>query len=423
MTPRFDAFIDSLGCGVAVQPRLGGSDPAWMETALDAVKALPFPTVGTLTVDSFTRTGRLAEVARAIRIGERLNGYPILSHPTHRNRELVDRVQADGFPLQVRHGCADPWEIVAASVAAGIHATEGGPVSYCLPYGRVPLARSVASWSRTLTFLSGEREAGAHPHVETFGGCLLGQLMPPALLLALSVLEAVYFERHGIPSISLSYAQGTSPEQDAGALLALHRLASRCLAASRWHVVLYTFMGLFPRTRRGARTLIEESAKLAVAGGCKRLVVKTAAEARGLPSLRANLVAMQWAAGALGRPMELDPGRVARHREDLEDQATALVESVLDLSRDLGKGLLAAFRKGYLDLPYCLHPDNPRRATSTVDGSGEVVWSDTGRLPLPRRCVKRSRRAVTWAELMRALSYHRDRLDVSGAEAPAPRAA
>jgi methylaspartate mutase epsilon subunit len=67
------------------------------------------------------------------------------------------------------------------------------------------------------------RANGQEAHLETFGGCMMGQLCPPSLLVALSTLEALFFRQHGLRSISLSYAQQTHAEQDAEAVLAMRR--------------------------------------------------------------------------------------------------------------------------------------------------------------------------------------------------------
>ncbi len=78
---------------------------------------------------------------------------------------------------------------------------------------------------------------------------MLGQLCPPSLLVALSVLEGVFFKQHGLRSVSLSYAQQTHRGQDVEALLALRTLAAEHLSGLDWHVVLYTYMGVFRAPR------------------------------------------------------------------------------------------------------------------------------------------------------------------------------
>ena len=68
----------------------------------------------------------------------------------------------------------------------------------------------------------------------------------------MSVLECMFFRQHGIRSVSLSYAQQTSPDQDTEAVLALRRLAAEWLPDTDWHIVIYAYMGVYPRTPAGA---------------------------------------------------------------------------------------------------------------------------------------------------------------------------
>ena len=152
--------------------------------------------------------------------------------------------------------------------AAGLTATEGGPVSYCLPYGRTPLAESVRSWGEATAWLAEESACrGRTAHLETFGGCMLGQLCPPSLLITISLLERLFFVQRGIRSVSLSYAQQCHPVQDIEALAALGQLAEEFLPADvDRHLVVYTYMGVFPGTVAGARSLLDASARIARAG-------------------------------------------------------------------------------------------------------------------------------------------------------------
>lgn len=66
---------------LVVQPRMGFSDPARMRAGLLATRRAAATTVGTLTVDSYTRVGDLAAARDALRAGIALNGYP--SRRTH----------------------------------------------------------------------------------------------------------------------------------------------------------------------------------------------------------------------------------------------------------------------------------------------------------------------------------------------------
>ncbi|WDZ83429.1 methylaspartate mutase [Micromonospora cathayae] len=395
----FGRFVaDAADAGkLVVQPRMGFSDLRRMRAGLERTRFAAATTVGTVTIDSYTRVGAYDTARRALTDGTPLNGYPIVSYPLATTRALLDGVHDDTFPVQVRHGSSGPEQIIRALTAAGLHATEGGPVSYCLPYGRTPLRESVRNWAAGCELLA--ELAPGTAHLESFGGCLLGQLCPPGLLVAISLLEGIFFARHGITSVSLSYAQQTDPGQDVEAVHALRRLAAEFLPAQvDRHVVLYTYMGAFPSTARGARLLLEASAELAVRAGAQRLIVKTTAEAHRIPTVEENVRALEAAAAVAGLT-EPDPGPPGD--TGIYAEARGLVEAVLELDADLGVALHTAFRRGYLDVPYCLHPDNAGRSRSWIDDAGRLRWSSVGRMPI--RATAEERPAMTSTRLLSAL--------------------
>ncbi|MEV7008654.1 methylaspartate mutase [Streptosporangium sp. NPDC051022] len=404
---------------LVVQPRMGFSDPAEMRAGLLATRQAAATTVGTLTLDSYTRVGDRQAARTALRAGLRLNGYPIVEHGPETTRLVLDGVQGEDFPIQVRHGSATPLAIFASLMESGIDATEGGPVSYCLPYGRVPLAESVRNWTRCCEVFARLREAGREPHLETFGGCMMGQLCPPSQLVAISVLEALFFYRYGLRSISVSYAQQTNAGQDREAILALRALCAELLPEAAWHVVVYAYMGVYPTTPEGAHELLARAAELAVATGSERLIVKTVAEAHRIPTVAENVAALEFASAVAAKARASGlPARAPATAEDTQTyrEARALVEAVLNLDPDIGRALLRAFSHGYLDIPYCVHPDNRGRTRSYIDEEGRLRWAEIGSLPLSH--VVRGGRTgrMTSAGLLEALSYVQRKFDSESPE-------
>jgi methylaspartate mutase epsilon subunit len=399
---------------LVVQPRMGFSAAPRMREGLLAVKRAAGSTAGTITLDSFTRVGRHASAQRHLDEELTLNGYPIVAFGVDATREMLDGIEDHDFPIQVRHGSADPREIFAVMCEAGLYATEGGPVSYCLPYSRMPLADATAAWREATELLAAAQAAGAPVHMETFGGCLLGQLCPPSLLVAVSVLEGIFFRTHGLRNISLSYAQQTSPAQDREAVAALRRLAAEHLPDVDWHVVIYTYMGLFPSTLEGAQALLDESVRLASESEAERLIVKTAVEAQRIPTIEENVDALERSADlALQvRRMTLADGFYFEMDEadsETYTEASALIESALDLDADIDRALLAAFDRGILDIPYCLHPDNRNESRSLIAPDGTLHWLDTGRMPLPG--PHHAAEKLTSASLLASLNYTASRYD------------
>ncbi|MET9773203.1 methylaspartate mutase [Streptomyces sp. NPDC006367] len=410
---RFVAEARSRG-ELVVQPRMGFGAVDTMRAGLREVAGLGLPAVGTITVDSYTRVGDHVSPLHRLRAGEEINGYPIVTHPPERTRDMLAGLYGPSFPVQVRHGTALPQQVIAALVRAGLDTTEGGPVSYCLPYSRLPIAQAVEAWAEGCRLLADTTERG---HIESFGGCLLGQLCPPSLLIAVTVLEGRFFLQHGVRHMSLSYAQGTHGGQDRGALRALRELAARYLGDATWHVVLYTYMGLFPRTEAGAIGLIGDSARLARDAGCERLIVKTVSEAWQIPSVAENVRALRLAAGVLPESAAEGTrhGTETRHADEyfseILAEARCIVDAVLDLDADVGRALVKAFENGILDIPFCLHRDNRGEATCTLDERGALVWAGTGNLPFRGRGRRGGTAPVGSDELYRMLNYVADRYD------------
>jgi glutamate mutase epsilon subunit len=398
--------------GLLVQPRMGMSDPQAMAAGLRAVSTVGPQAVGTITLDSYTRVGDHEGARAALLGGGQLNGFPLVALGPEATREVA--AAAGDRPVQVRHGSAQPQRIFQVMVQAGLTASEGGPVSYCLPYGRTPLAESVAHWRDATQELAHScRERGRRAHLETFGGCLLGQLCPPSLLVAISLLEAMFFVQNGVRSVSLSYAQQTNRQQDLEALAALRHLAEQLLGPEvDWHVVLYTYMGQFPGTVAGANLLVHRSAELAVRGGAERIIVKTSAEAYRLPTVAENVASLRAVSATARRCADLPDAHQVDYAPMLRE-VSALVGAVLQLSDDIGTGLLKAFAAGLLDVPFCLHQDNHGETSTLIDPQGRLVWDATGNLPLaggPRQSVGRG---VASRELLRMLRHTADEHDRS----------
>lgn len=95
------------------------------------------------------------------------------------------------------------------------------------------------------------------------------------------------------------------------------------------------------------------------------------------------------------------------------------MEAVLNLDHDLGRAFVRAFERGYLDVPYCLHPDNAGRARGHIDRAGRLAWTDLGALPIGHLVRTDRATGMTSATLLTALShlertFDHDRLERNG---------
>jgi methylaspartate mutase epsilon subunit len=398
---------------------MGFGCPERMRDGLERVRAADAVTVGTITVDSFTRLGNYGAAERAVAAGEELNGYPLLAHSARTTRAVVAGIADEDFPVQVRHGTPKPQDLFRAMLKAGLSATEGGPVSYSLPYGRDRLTETTDAWADACRVLR-DSPGG---HVESFGGCMLGQLCPPSLLVALSVLEAIFMREHGIVSVSLSYAQQTNADQDVEALCALRLLAGELLSDMDWHIVFYAFMGMFPASAVGAAKLSEVGVRTALIGGADRLIVKTQAEAHRIPTIDENVMALETAhrsARAMGG-RRIAARSPRRNITAVLSEARALIESTLRLADKAGDALQEAFHRGQLDVPFCLHPDNHNRSRPHLDRAGRLSWADPGAMPLT--AWRQNAVRCTSAELVAMLSYNASKYDMQAHDVHAARRA
>ncbi|OON81122.1 methylaspartate mutase [Streptomyces tsukubensis] len=391
---------------LVVQPRMGFADLATMREGLIQAREADAATIGTVTLDSYTRVNDHDSARQALRTGAELNGFPLVAHGSSATRDMLDSVERSDFPVQVRHGSALPLPLFRAMVEADVAATEGGPISYCLPYSRAPISEAVKAWAACCELIAEQPDP---MHLESFGGCMLGQLCPPSLLVALSVLETLFFREHGLSDVSLSYAQQTHPGQDLEAIAALRRLGAERLGGADWHVVLYTFMGVFPRTPVGSFRILEESVRLAVRSGSERLIVKTPAEAHRIPTIAENVDALEFAA-SIDRDERQRPPEVEATESGIYEEARMLIDSTLELAPTVGEALIKAFSQGHLDVPYCLHQDNSNKSRAYVDAGGMLQWAEAGLMPLR---VERggSRRPVTAKGLLTMLGFNEQRFD------------
>ncbi len=411
----FNCFVNEMRKNnkLIVQPRMGFGTVEEMQTGLIKVKSACAPTIGTLTIDSYTRVNQYDAARRALDSGHKLNGFPIVTHGKETTGKMLEGVMTRYFPVQVRHGTALPKEIFKALLASGLDATEGGPISYCLPYSRVPLEKAIQAWAECAQIFAEATTKGRLCHLESFAGCMLGQLCPPSLLLALTILECLFFKSYGVKSVSLSYAQGTHSQQDIAALLVLRKLAEKYLNDIDWHVVVYTYMGVFPATTQGAFAILAESARVTAQSSCERLIVKTAAEAHRIPTIEENVASLEMAFAVAQEARTQTFSIDEEEKQRLYEEVVFLVEMVLNLNSKLDLALHTAFIKGYLDVPYCLHQDNSNLSRCYIDERGYLGWASPGKIPLPGHLFKNRahKKQVSSQDLLTMLQFNKNKYD------------
>lgn len=377
-----------------IQPRSGVGGHGEMLELLEVLDE-GGPGMQSVTIDSHTRLRqfRTAELMLSERPDE-LNGYPLVAHGWRRGRELT---RASAVPLEIRHGSPDARDLFAVALAAGITSFEGGGIGYNLPYSKdVPLRASLEAWRQVDAVCGRLAEVGAVIDRELFG-TLTAVLMPPALSLAVVVLEAVAAVREGVRCLSPAYPQGGQAHQDIAALRCIPVLARRYLGAEvEVFPVLHEFMGVFPRTPDYADALILQGGLVGRLGGAAKVINKTYQEAYGIPDADANLRGIRIAslgAGELFGFVTIDESRVEEEMHWLVRETSELVDEVLAGS-DLPADIAAAFRAGRLDIPFSASVHAQSRVVPMRDRSGAIRLADPGRLPLSGSVLRRQARLL-----------------------------
>ena len=243
-----------------------------------------------LTIDSCTRHNQYKTAEQLLRRSENegknyLNGYPLVSHGYALTRELYSGLNK---PVSLRHGTPDARLLVEVAIASGIVEIEGGGICYCFPYSEgFPLDRSLLYWQYVDRLCAVNSTEDAPIHRESFGP-LSATLVPPAIVVAIEIIEALLAAEQGVTSFAVSFGQTGSVVQDIATAYILKTLTREYLQmfgfeSMRTYLVYHQWMGRFPPQRVKAAALIAGSSVIASIISADKIVVKTVDEALGIP--------------------------------------------------------------------------------------------------------------------------------------------
>lgn len=388
------ALVNAGRASALIQPRAG---VPLLGKQLALFKAFKRVGVRVLSyqVDSLTRNNNYAGVEEALRENGltgnmTINGFPVVNHGVPGLQRIISEV---GVPLQTRHSTRDPRLLAEISYAGGVTSFEGGAICYNIPYYKdYPLDESIKVWQYVdrLTGLYYER-FGIRLDREFFG-TLTATLIPPSLAIVVNILEAILALRQGVRCVSLGYAEQGHRIQDIAAMRMLRCLAEEIIRRLGYqdvqvNTVFQQYMAAFPESPTRAEELIHQSAITASLSGATRMIVKTPAEASGIPGLADNLrglsLAMGGAAAAAHTP--IDETRVAEECSLIRREVEALLESLLLCGRgSVSEGIVEGFRRGFLDVPFSPSVYNRGAVMTARDRDGAVRFLSLGNLQFGR---------------------------------------
>ncbi|NKY33862.1 methylaspartate mutase subunit E [Nocardia speluncae] len=391
-----------------IQPRTGVSDHRGQARLFRGMRD-GGADVLSFQIDSLTRNNRYSDIELILKnapdlpsLSSVLNGYPAVNLGLEAIADLAS--EFNDVPMQVRHSTRDPRLLAELTFGAGVSAFEGGPISYNLPYFRdYPIAEAIDRW-RYVDLLAGSyfQEHGVVIDREFFG-VLTACLVPPCLAAAANVFEALLAAESGVKSVTLGYAEQGHRTQDLAAVRASARLARHYLAEAghddvRVHVVWHQFMGPFPSSESKARQILIGSAVSAAHSDAVRLMLKTSAEGRHIPSLEENRDSLALVRGATSgtRAAVTELHDSDRTEEELiVAETSAILDCALAAGRgSVGQALQIAVSTGWLDIPFSPSRWNAGKVLPLRDCTGAVRLAATGRLPLTSEVQQFHRDAI-----------------------------
>jgi methylaspartate mutase epsilon subunit len=381
-----------------IQPRCGVASVNDQIRLFQIYKSVGADTLS-YQVDSLTRNNDYPGAAEAIRESEAsgvptVNGFPVVNHGVSSLRRVMAETRV---PLQTRHSTRCPELLAEISYAGGVSAFEGGAICYNIPYYKnYPLAESIARWQYVDRLTSLYYEQFGLVLDREFFGVLTGTLVPPCIAITTNILESILAARQGVKCISVGYAEQGNRWQDIAAIRVMREKTVNTLrnlgyANIQVNAIFHQYMAAFPTEHKRAEELVLQSAVTAAMSGATRLLVKTSVEAFRIPTVQDNSHAIQLVRQGLHIGDELMPNEPAIEAECaiLRQEVDQLLEGVvLAGSGSIAKGIIRAFERGLLEVPFAPSVYNRGEVMTARDETGAVRFLSVGKLPFSREIVE-----------------------------------
>jgi methylaspartate mutase epsilon subunit len=345
------------------------------------------------TIDSYTRQNRYESCALGIdesrRLGRSmLNGFPVVNHGVNGARQVQESLDK---PVQARHGTPDARLMSEIIHAAGWTSNEGGGISYNIPYSKdVPLDKTIKDWQYCDRLAGIYEENGVPINREPFGP-LTGTLVPPSMSNAVAIIEALLAAEQGVVHITVGYGQCGNQIQDIAAIKALEQQTDAYLKKYGYDrrvitTVFHQWMGGFPRDEAKAYAAIANASVTAALARVTKIIVKTTHEAFGIPTKEANangLKCTKMVLNLLADQKVYMSKKLKEQTNIIKEETKCILDAVFEAGKgDLARGVVEAFKRGILDIPFAPSRHNANIILPARDSYGAVRYLDVGNVPL-----------------------------------------
>ncbi|MBO4246779.1 methylaspartate mutase subunit E [Halomicrobium sp. IBSBa] len=341
------------------------------------------------TIDSYTRDNEYEKAEEGLAASrnsdeDALNGFPAVNHGVEDCRRLV---RALDTPIEVRHGTPDARLLAMVTLAGGFQSFEGGPISYNIPYTKGhSLAETITHWQFVDRLCGAYAERGVVVNREPFGP-LTGTLVPPAIAIAVMLVEGLLAATQGVRSLTLGYGQVGNVVQDVAALRALRALGEEYLPDDvTVTTVFHEWMGGFPPDEARASGVIGLGGVTAAVAKPDKVITKSPQEFQGVPTKEANAAGLRTTRQLIDMTIEQDIDLAGVDEEQrLIEQTTRALMDAIDRhgDGDVAQGVIRAFESGAMDVPFAPSDAAAGAVLPARDDDGRVRMFEFGDLAVP----------------------------------------
>lgn len=344
------------------------------------------------TIDSYTRQNRYNETEEGILLSKKenrsfLNGFPAVNHGVDGCKRVVESLD---LPVQARHGTPDSRLLAEIIHAGGFTSNEGGAISYNVPYAKnVSLEDSILYWQYVDRLVGYYEEQGISINREPFGP-LTGTIVPPSIVIAVGIIEALLAAEQGVKNITVGYGQSGNVIQDVASVIVLDELTNDYMKKYNYKdffisTVFHQWMGGFPNSEDEALSLISSAALVATLAGATKMITKTPLESIGIPTKEANasgIKASKFISSLYQGQNYPDSKELQQEKQQIKKEVIALMDAVYKVgNNDLAQGVINAFKQGILDIPFAPSKFNKGDVLPARDNDGAIRILSFGNLP------------------------------------------
>lgn len=345
------------------------------------------------TIDSYTRHNRYQNAQDGIDESEKkgrslLNGFPCVNHGVEGCSQVFESINV---PIQARHGTPDARLLSEIIHASGWTSNEGGGISYNIPYAKnIGLEETIKYWQYCDRLVGYYQDHGVELNREPYGP-LTGTLVPPSISNTVAIIESLLAAEQGVKNITVGFGQGGNMVQDVAALRALEEQTNHYLKLFGYEdmfvtTVFHQWMGGFPSDESEAMALIAYASTVATYGGATKMITKTTHESFGVPTKEANakgLKASKFVTNLVKEQKMPESEELTFEIKQIKKEVDSLIEAIVREGRgDIATGIVKAFKKGLIDIPFAPSEMNFGKILPARDIDGKIRILEFGNLAL-----------------------------------------